>query len=80
MYNCKASRTFYSYKVAKQLVRDIHQLNILKDNDDMGKIRHKVFIIHLHARMKINMGLKKYCGTACSQFSDESDSLKMKKL
>lgn len=61
MYNCKASRTFYSYKLAKQLVRDIHKLNILKDNDGYGgdKSIYKVFIIHLHIRMKINMGLKK---------------------
>lgn len=39
MYNCKASGTFYSRKVAKQLVRDIHKLNILKDNDWYGEIR-----------------------------------------
>lgn len=33
----KASRTFYSYKGAKQLVRHINQLNISKGNDGYGE-------------------------------------------
>lgn len=46
----------------------------------MGKIRQKVFVIHLHARKKISMGFKKKYGTPSSEFADESDSLEMKKL
>lgn len=33
----KASRTFYSYKGAKHLVRHINQLNISKGNDGYGE-------------------------------------------